>query len=1138
MADVLNQLRVPTPDRARSSWMAKLEMVINWRLPQLKERHSCRLRQFSAKAILLASLAVCSLSMPTLRSNDPASPQKAIVVAVVTTEKEVAAKADALIVSLANCPAVTLVERTRLDLLLKEKALQFQNVSERKEIGGILSADALVVLSTLRQKKMATTIARVVDASSGMIVGCVAKPESEADAVAWSGQVAEFLSPMLIKTARTGAPLFPVSLLGVRATVNTVGVKPVENELTALLAHRLMSRRDVIVLDRWAMRSLMTEKELGGGDTPFATGRVIVDGTLRLGPEKRLSVSLRAVDASGNELTAIEQDGTIDNLAELAERLADRVCGKLDTAAVISNFSAAAEAAQYLGEARWALAAGHCAAARDAADAAWALGLRSPDLSFLRVKSYCGDLLPKLGVTVNVIGARGTDRQTDFASLVVPMTDALSIYRDFVAAGPKNATMWDDGNFQNDWAALGFFTLRAASRTLEGVKESGVPPAGDLSERLADLRSAARDAYHAAAAKGTRGNDLPSLQMAALHYGAYWSETPGDAIALYRQALDRRQPFARRIRDIATSRRAEPGDALPWLVGWRGETKKELDAIWMEFISSLTNSTVAADKADGLLLAFLTPDYPVPRQQLLAEAMALVEAEKASLADDDPNRSTDIIMRYVAGNDSLRNGDATVFAYRMILFILGNHHGRPNMGLLSDLFAFGGKFTRGQLAEISTAAAKTRDELAVRSPATPSGLEQTNAFAYKVAAALRKLEPSAQAGADALLVTDSIGIPKEVCPEGKMKMLYLRRDSVCGGKLWLQLGDNRGDTAHALMSIEEAGSKVETVAIPKKGSGGSDSPLNCFDVTDEGIYLMFQDGVIARRGVNGGAWAKIALLEAPPRPDSCFMSVSSDRITLSYGYRFQNPDNSSGMAVFDRRTGAWDLIASNRRRPSQSPLDDRKPSNVKLFTTPDGSAVVSSESSVHLYSPESRKWGTLITFERGLAARTQRCRDGVLAIGDWGEVFHIPAKTRSPEALLLTGASYAGKEWTPSWTTKRAEYSWMNPSPYLLSDGLWRYAFDDGDLYVAGKVKPDEAVKLGDPYYLRLFRKGNTRAEIVPLAFDGIADRSTLYTDRGPLMFHMLELGGTLVFVVHEQDRIWRLPKSKVKSFIDSHPER
>ena len=162
----------------------------------------------------------------------------------------------------------------------------------------------------------------------------------------------------------------------------------------------------------------------------------------------------------------------------------------------------------------------------------------------------------------------------------------------------------------------------------------------------------------------------------------------------------------------------------------------------------------------------------------------------------------------------------------------------------------------------------------------------------------------------------------------------------------------------------------------------------------------------------------------------------------------------------------------------------------------------------------------------------QRYDKGVLICATWGELFVISDGSRKIESLMLTDKKYAGKIWNPEWL---AEYGkWKSAEGFMCGSIMYRYVYVDTDLYVACKTYTEESVKYGDPFYLKVFRKGVDKSSVIPLIFDG-ADPSKFSTDRDPGMIHMLECGESFIFIIKGCDRIWRLSKTEVKKYLDKN---
>ena len=208
----------------------------------------------------------------------------------------------------------------------------------------------------------------------GLILASFFQPAPMADAKDWAEQMADRVPALAQRAAARDG--FALSLLNVRAAVETASAREMEKTANLLIGQRLLREPGFYVLERSAFDQVAQEIALGkkAADS-FWTGSYLVDGTLDtpLTAGDAVVLTLRFRPGTG-PMVEVQARGPRENLAAVLDEAVTGMHAALTHAPVPAL--PAEEAAHFIKEAHWQVRTGQYRQARQSMDTAWALGAR------------------------------------------------------------------------------------------------------------------------------------------------------------------------------------------------------------------------------------------------------------------------------------------------------------------------------------------------------------------------------------------------------------------------------------------------------------------------------------------------------------------------------------------------------------------------------------------------------------------------------------------------------------------------------------------------------------------------------------------------------------------------------------------
>ncbi|MEQ1858549.1 MAG: ankyrin repeat domain-containing protein [Chthoniobacteraceae bacterium] len=877
----------------------------------------------------LQALGVAEL-LPTAAPAAPV-PSGRCRLAIVADEANEAA-AIALTARLGSAPGIELVERQEIDRILAEQRLArglAANAASAGQLGAWLHADAFVFIRERDLLGTKTVESRLVRVSPGVVIETLHHPAPIANATAWADALAPHASALAMRATQRDA--LAVSLLGVRSTLGSKNALELERTLGVLLRHRLGRDPRLVLLERSALDTLAAEA--GGDANTFWHGRYLVEGAVEpdLAKPGAFRFSVRLQPAGGGEVIAGSGAGDREHPGAAVDAALQAALAKLRPGDARVSGDDLAEAQRFADEARVASLIQLYAPAMEAADAAWALGLRTPEVARLRIdaalrflrmqrRTVTGDFPLSEDWSSHDLFHHPQRRADcpDGAEWLVITTRALDSWR---AELSRIET-------QDDAARIAWLEFGLA--VLDQVKFAAA--AFDTAAEIArqrDRLAAMRETWRAASAEAmTAAGRLPDAKAEI----AFAVQNVACAVAMHETsehagaAID--SLLARHFRtDDAYGRAAvraklwfEPNDARAAAVGTRITStllasKAPEDRLFGNRLASTRQSLVATRAAAqrGAIAAFreLLPAWAADMrlQEIGVHTLQGMELFRRELDPDLP-------MVKMAINSSPQtfafSPEYRAFRVEVMLAIFG----QADPATALSLWWSPESYLPEEIERLNRAIGEWADRNANRELSVTEQSRKMNWLG--LAGAIAKPAPTAP-----LRVTRYWRASDFAEPRGFDVTIDLNGALFADGALWI-LGERTENSAREqnverfIYRVRFPTLETEVIAMPSTQrririgeghrTGGSLFPMA------DAVYVLLSDECVGTYDRRAGSWK----INREFKPAGALRPVWHD----GFIYFVQRDEGSDALLRWDCSTGAIDLLASTRRKPEQTPLDN------------------------------------------------------------------------------------------------------------------------------------------------------------------------------------------------------------------------
>jgi hypothetical protein len=1033
--------------------------------------------------------------------------------------------ADVLTAVVSSDSTLTLLERNEIGRILTEQRLSAGGLASKDyaRIGGLLKADGLVFLETATVNSLPVLTVRVVAAGPGVVVGASFDKNPPEDLHKWAREIADRLHVLAPKLSVAAGEAVPISVLNLRSTLPTRAARDLERELTTLLIHRLANEPRLFVLERAQMDKLNFEKFFTeGSPQDFWASSYVVDGEIEGTSTNTLSVKLR-LERHGQGPQALQVEGRASDLPGLAESLAKRLLQQLGQDSLVTAWQPREEGQRFYAEAKSAFDAGLLEVSLPAAEASQILGfdsvlLRTLLLNLYAVKSFKVverspiKSAPAENVDLNS-ALRGLDLYSGLLKEDVPVR--------WVSQG---RALYD----------LGPSMLWGASRVVRWYRENGLYPSNqaDLDFLRRRLRAVAQFILDKG---GTNATSEFYCVMAC--YAPYWYDEPNQVLQAYDKVLAphfNNYPYAISwVRHHLTAYRDQPNlfgtsdlqSRIPWLIDWTGSSQGNLDELWRDFVQSRVQAPVLNDRLDGWMLAYYSTNSPGVQAAIAGKAATdLWTNRDAVLRDPVTLGISTRLLSDLSFDEDLR--------FQLLNYYLGKS---SNIDFTFLGACFGSGFTNRAHATTLYQSMKVCDQrLGLSSRDLRGQYNDFRGLQESLAHAFPELREPSSAGMRVTLSWPPV-VAARTNPTA-LPSSWNRQVQYALGAIWVSADEVVKDGFQTVFTRVELPT-IRTTArkapftIPGPNGGAMENFSHAFAVGEEWLFWV-NEGRLARCHLGSGRWDEIEV------PAARFPILKYVNGFLYYAFPSQplywayEPE-TSGILKIDPRTMKIDVLASSRRKPAKSRLDDVPAYFVyDLFAGPGN----------HLYASicSGRNPRTLAELYR--FSETEK---------EWTLAYPEVAYNFVPyRAVQFSGGNVVQPI---GWPLERAFILYQDGTlEFLFPDRhqlrkpfptrwpnqlpLWEHApwnpvvatLDGNDLWILGPRITTEPA----PLNLYLYSKGSSERKAIPLYFPSANTDNYPTRDSGPVQLLATPQG--LVIAGTKDTAFWFLPKQDLETFVAS----
>jgi len=550
---------------------------------------SLRSYRFSIMAFSAFIISTCALQ---------AAPTKIAVVG----PAEMAMERDILTTTLSQIAGLVVVERGEIDRVLAEKAnaLVLSSSKDSFKAGRILEADVLIVLNPVIAEGQDRMEIRVIAVRPGVVVAVreVSMPVTDWDTL--SRTILDQLDALLPKLHAKDRELTAVSLLNFRATLATTETRKFETSLKTRVAVGLQSAPKVVLLERVEMERLHQEAVWSPEPAGFWSGAFLVEGVIEVDvhDQSTWTGNVRILAPGGSVKSEFKVSGTMQNPQAAAESI---VAGILENLQIEGQpvWNITEEQSRFAAEAQWAYHNGNFLLAKEASEAAYALGDCSRGLADLRVLAGYESIARDKGHP-----SPGPQRSLEWLESAAKLgIETLQIFYDGHAGDAK---MEETPDARITRAKSGDLALRAGSFALWYADHSKLSLNPELAETLRMWCSRV-EKYLWKKAGEDAANDIEVLTIAQhkLHHSRLWYPDEESCYRSLRQVFFEARFFVWPLLQRAKVRGLIPqtfAKETPLLKSRTAGWAIEPDPVWYRIAGDFMKSDSADDRLTGCLL--------------------------------------------------------------------------------------------------------------------------------------------------------------------------------------------------------------------------------------------------------------------------------------------------------------------------------------------------------------------------------------------------------------------------------------------------------------------------------------------------------------------------------------------------------
>lgn len=871
----------------------------------------------------------------------------------VISDKGMENYADLLTAELSKQKDLFVIERAEINRVLKEQEISSTSSAEDYlKLGKLLNADGLVIIKKLEFQKKEFLASRLVAVNQGVVLSSFSNPCPPEKNDGWSADISAKFAPYFNKLNVSQEKAVPISILNIRAPIDTPEMRLLEKEFTLALAFRLVQEKDLFVLERWKMEKLAWEKSIDTeSSNPFWTGSYLLDGGIELTDKENVKIKIRLKKTSGTE-EIIEATGTRQKIDEITEKLTGDLLKQIGKTRDRIPWDSAKEAEQYLKEAEWACRSGLYDEAVASVENASALGLSGKEIIFARIKAYSmlayptfkPEMVPWDDLYVeNIIDIRSTDKHLDAA------IDALELFiSSYLSEKPEGlmptVKEWNDRQKLN-WRYLGATVVMNASRVLRAYydQKKYMGKADKLAVLRHLIRIVADDLLKRELKPGEKWS-TPILLICS-QYIPFWYESPQDSVNAYRSFFTIGFPTNSKLNDRVKFEAVQEYRKTPFIVDWTGRMSTAgLGVLIKDLMDELAKS---GDLKEHMISLQWHKNEENQKLSDIINDKTIDDTQREILRGQQLRRMEDaegVIRLFVWENrDELFFKNEIQYKFVIISFIQASRLYSPFCYNLLEYILdkciaerIDLPYSTGSIIHIWMWRGTGKDEaIAIkkkledyRKSLDAASLKRQSAHFDTFNKKLKDFFPD--------IAPD---VPSEGLASCKLWTPYQFESLKPGGNFRILAAVTRGGKIYLLSYGESMGERIiifdldrdkldGTVELPDKTEHST-----LMDVSDD--YLIVIDGKkkVFKYERNRKVWSQQTL----PQKNFTLMALKDDLLYLGYSDNDRLPDNgyfkdslyqNCGILEADLKKDTYKVIASSTRKPAESPLDDTGKYNV------------------------------------------------------------------------------------------------------------------------------------------------------------------------------------------------------------------
>jgi len=536
-------------------------------------------------------LSLCIFVLMFSSANFANAEAKPVRIAIVGDTAKYKAEVDLLVAELSKDDSLALLERERIDLILKEHKIALSDISKNSlQLGKLLGADGVLILRELKYEGKTYLSTRLVAVKPATIIDVFVIPAGKkSEKFNWVETARWHFKPLFRKLNVSKEEAIPISLLSFRAQSDAPETLAVEKQINLLFSHRLMKEKNVFVNERWSLGQVFFETELEKQfKKEFWTGSMVIEGTFELkGDQIEAQLILNGKDDSKSE--KIKFTGKKGKLPQLVEKMSRVIVEKVGKE-VSGSWDIKEEAEKYFKEAQWAYNCGLYKNAQQAADASWALGKKTPEVLILKIKTYGGkELVTRSFSRKLAVNYLNISKISEPEKYLDDFIYALQIYKQLCTENPaKHKTMFTDPPT----------LIRFASAILHSSYKEKLHLDKKYHDKLMLLSKLTGESFEISVNSECNYWQRNAYSTLFYYYSPFWYKNTDELTEKYLKYFveDRMTDFD----NTRIDHRA--GSGIPWVVNWESEDLDEEGRKWIDFIKSLILSKNLIYQIDGLIL--------------------------------------------------------------------------------------------------------------------------------------------------------------------------------------------------------------------------------------------------------------------------------------------------------------------------------------------------------------------------------------------------------------------------------------------------------------------------------------------------------------------------------------------------------